>query len=360
MERGLQGMLAALCLVVAVMAVGAAEAKQETKPWCGVHLMIPNPKGLPLLKRAIAEVMAPLGINVLVLEVDYSFDYKSHPEVKNGTDVITKEQARDLAALCKEKGVRLIPQFQCLGHQSWDKFTGPLLTQHPEFDETPQIPKDNPKIYCRSWCPLHPDVNPLVFDLMDELIDAFKADALHVGMDEVFLIASDQCPRCRGKKPADLFAKAVLDYHQHLVKKRKVTMLMWGDRLLDDATMGYGEWESSNNGTAGALSKLPKDIVMCDWHYELRQDYPSIAYFQKQGFRVWPSTWKDVKAAQAQIDCAYKSPTAKMLGELFTTWCSTDHLCRALLGETDPSLKDAQPVAETLRKGMERLKSMKR
>ena len=44
----------------------------------------------------------------------------------------------------------------------------------------------NKGIYCREWDPLNPKVNEIVFKLMDEIVDAFKADALHVGMDEIF------------------------------------------------------------------------------------------------------------------------------------------------------------------------------
>ena len=95
-------------------------------------------------------------------------------------------------------GIRLIPQFNCLGHQSWSKTTLPLLTKYPEFDETPGQFPGNTNIYCRSWCPQHPEVNQLVFALVDELVDAFEADAFHVGMDEVFLIASEHCSRCKG------------------------------------------------------------------------------------------------------------------------------------------------------------------
>ena len=38
------------------------------------------------------------------------------------------------------------------------------------------IPKDNRNIYCRSWCPLHPKVNPIVFALIDELIDGDRGE----------------------------------------------------------------------------------------------------------------------------------------------------------------------------------------
>ena len=73
---------------------------------------------------------------------------------------------------------------------------------------------------------------------------------------------------------------AVNDLHAHLVHDKKMTMLMWDDRLLEDKTMGYGKWESSDNGTAPAIDQVPTDIILCDWHYELRDHYPSVSYFQ--------------------------------------------------------------------------------
>jgi hypothetical protein len=183
---------------------------------------------------------------------------------------------------------------------------------------------------------------------MDELLDAFEADAFHVGMDEVFLIASDQCPRCRGKDPAELFAKAVNDYHAHLVGRRGVEMLMWGDRLLDDAVTGYGKWEASQNGTAPAIDKIPQDIIICDWHYGLRQAYPSVLYFQQKGFRVVSASWKDKQAALAFLDYARRTATERWLGHMGTTWVDGAEFAKALLG--DPSASDtARQAAETLR-----------
>jgi len=342
-----------LCLALVIAAAAEDKTTQgkpppATRPWRGVHLMAPDAAELPLVKRAITEALAPLGVNVIVLEVNYKFAWESHAELR-AAGALTKDQARDLAALCRQHSIRLIPLFNCLGHQSWARHTAPLLAQHPELDETPQIPLDNPGIYCRSWCPQHPQVNQIVFALMDELLAAFAADALHVGMDEVFLIASDQCSRCRGQDPAKLFAKAVNDYHRHLVEEKKVTMLMWGDRLLDDKEMRYGQWESSRNGTAAAIDLIPKDIVICDWHYEAREAYPSVPYFQKKGFRVWPSSWRNQPAALAFLNYARQHAGDKLLGHLCTTWTGSAQLARVLLGETDPSLKQPQEIVGTLR-----------
>ncbi len=309
--------------------------------------------GVPILKRAIAEGLAPLGVNVLILEVNYGFDFQSHPELRDGRR-LSREDARALAACCREHKIRLIPQFNCLGHQSWSNNVFPLLKKYPQFDETPNLPA-GAKIYCRSWCPSNPEVMPVVTALLDELIDAFQADALHVGMDEVFLIADEQCPRCKGKPTAELFAKAVNDLHEHIVGKRKLTMLMWSDRLLDDAVMHYGKWESSANGTAAAIDRVPKDIIMCDWHYEMREHYPSVAYFQQKGFRVLPSSWKNPKAALAFLEDAHRDATPRMLGHMGTTWVGAPDFCRALLDETPEASASARGAAQALRDCMAKL-----
>ncbi len=305
-----------LAVCWALVSVGSAWG--QTKPWLGVHVLMTS-RNQTLQLTETVESLAKAGINTLVTEINYGYEFTSHPELRAGNPS-TAEDIAKLVATCRQHGIRLIPQFQCLGHQSWSKHTYPLLIQHPEFDETPGTYPNNEGIYCRSWCPLHPEVNPIIFDLMDELIAVFKADAFHVGMDEVFLIGEDDCPRCKGKDKAELFAKAVNDYHQHLVGKHKLDMLIWGDRLIDSKKIPYGKWEASANGTAGAIDLIDKDIIICDWHYEPRVSYPSVPMFLEKGFRVWPASWKKIDGAKALIDYSRSLDNEKMIGHLNTIW----------------------------------------
>ena len=344
-----------LLIVLLGPALASAQGPSSTKDtWRAVHIMSPGHDGVGQLLRTINEGLAPLGVNVLVLEVNYGFAFQSHPELRSESP-LTRDDARELVTCCHENHIRLIPQFNCLGHQSWGKNVFPLLKTYPQFDETPNLPEDA-KIYCRSWCPSDPALMPVVTALLDELIDAFEADALHVGMDEVFLIGDDQCPRCKGKPTAELFAKAVNDLHDHVVGKRKLTMLMWSDRFLDDAVMHYGKWESSANGTAPAFDHVPKDIIMCDWHYEMREHYPSVAYFQEKGFRVLPSSWKNPKAAIAFLEDAHKGATERMLGHMGTTWVNANDFGKALLDPESGASASAKGAAESLRNCMKALK----
>ena len=190
-------------LLMSVSMVSQGCSTDAAKPWLGVHVMLGSRGQTAALTEAVGP-LADAGINAIVAEINYGFEFQSHPELRSDNPS-SKEQIRQLVAECRKHKIRLIPQFQCLGHQSWSEHTFTLLTKYPQFDESPGLYPKNKGIYCRSWCPLHPEVNPIIFSLMDELIDAFEADALHVGMDEVFLIGEDACPRCKGKDKGGAF-----------------------------------------------------------------------------------------------------------------------------------------------------------
>lgn len=296
--------------------------------WRGAHVFLRGSAGVAELVSALPALEAA-GLNALIVEVNFDFAFESHPELRGSPNPVTRTDAARLARSCRERGIRLIPMFNCLGHQSWAKRTFPLLTKYPEFDETPGQFPENQGIYCRSWCPQHPGVNAVVFPLLDELLNAFEADALHVGLDEVFLLASEHCPRCRGGDPAALFARAVNDLHAQLVDRRGVELLIWADRLLDGRATGLGEWEAAKNGTHPAIDLIPKDVILCDWHYEPLAKYPgkptnyvSVPILIEKGFRVWPSGWKEVAAVTAFVDSAsvQRKSSDRVLGYLATTW----------------------------------------
>src|SRR6185503_309132 len=124
---------ASLWLILMLLSVRPVDAKQ----WRAVHLLDYNTdSALDGLGQNL-EALAKQGINVIILEVDYNFDFKSHPELRRGTNPITRDGARRFAALCKKFNIRLIPEFQSLGHQSWKAETFSLLTVYPTFDLTP-------------------------------------------------------------------------------------------------------------------------------------------------------------------------------------------------------------------------------
>ena len=286
----------------------------------GVHLLdYTSDQALSTLADDL-DGLKRLGVNTLFLEVDYHFDFKSHPELIQTEQPITKKGAEKFAKLCAEKGMKIIPQFQCLGHQSWEKNTWKLLEVYPELDLTPGAFPNNDSIYCREWDVMNIRVNQIVFPMIEEIIAAFNSDGVHLGMDEVFLLGSPKSPSTVGKDPAFLFGKTIREFHQYFTVRKHKQLYIWGDRLIDGPKYGYGKWESSFNGTAAAIDSIPKDIIICDWHYNQQKKYPSVDLFLEKGFRVLPSSWKDADAAEALIRYSFAKQNENMLGHLFTLW----------------------------------------
>jgi hypothetical protein len=313
--------------VVAIPLVLAATPSVRATPDFpvrGLHLSAPAKNDLPQALVFLREVLPAQGVNTLILEFDFNFNFQSRPEFAE-PGALGANEVRQIVAVCREQGIQLIPQINCLGHQSWDRHTGRLLQKHPEFDETPGKYPDNKGIYCRSYCPYHPGVHGVLFPLIDELARVCQAKAFHVGMDEVFILADPDCPRCQGKDPAIVFADEVKTLRAHL-KKIGCRMWMWSDRFLDGKATRLGEWEASENGTQAAIGLVPKDIVMCDWHYETAPETPR--FFAEKGFDVVACPWRKPTVALAQLGhlrglrgSKDRKVARHALGVVQTTWC---------------------------------------
>ena len=281
-----------------------AEPIDELIPVRGLVIEAPNHGEMNEFLKFVEGELVPAHFNLLVLRVDWNYAYETHPELRDPGN-LTKEDIKRIVAVCRKRGIRLVPQINLLGHQSWAKQTHALLRNYPEFDETPSVLTENysewpnpDRLYCKSYCPLHPDVHKIVFDVVDELCDVFESDAFHAGMDEVFYLGEDECPRCKGRDKSELFAREVTVIRNHLAEKGRQLMI-WGDRLLDGRSTGLGEWEASYNDTWRAIDLIPKDVFICDWHYE-RADLTGV-YFAMKGFPVVSCGYRDPTLCEQQI-----------------------------------------------------------
>ena len=323
---------------------------QEILPIRGLAIAVPDKENVDRFVKFIDEEFPPRKINTLVLRVDYKYQYRSHPElVTDGA--LSSEEINKIVRVCQKHNIDLIPQINLLGHQSWHSELGMLLTVYPEFDETPgvQLPEkyewpNEDGLYCKSYCPFHPEVHRVVFDLVDEIVAAFQADAFHAGMDEVFYIGHEECPRCNGRDKAELFAGELTKIRNHLALTNK-KLWIWGDRLLDGKTTGLGMWEASMNNTHRAIDMIPKDIMICDWHYQ-RAD-PTAAYFAIKGFDVVTSSWRKGEVAKEQMALMEtlkknsKEEIAQHLkGMVHTSWGSVSSFLDKFYAPLDVTLED--------------------
>ena len=313
----------------------------KNKPIKAVHLRINESGVTDKLISYMREGLAPLGINLLCLEFNPGYNYRCFPEMADGS--FGREDAKKVAAAAKELGIQIVPLFMCLGHQGWRYDKNNLLKLHPEFCEMPHIPDDLEEkqkdtydlvFYCHSWCASNDDVYKYVFPMIDEIMEDFGADCVHVGMDEVFHLAESTCPRCSGKTRPELFARTINILHDHIVKEKGWQMMMWGDRLNNAKVFGYHAWEGDIWDTWKAVDLIPKDIILADWHYDMNEKgFPGIESFLEKGFTVLPAGWRDLKQTRFLLDEALKySASAKqknysgtMAGMMITCWSEANN-----------------------------------
>ena len=173
----------------------------------------------------------------------------------------TQDEIRGLIAYARERGIRVVPEFDLPGHSTaW--FVG-----HPEFASGP-----GPFTIERRWGIFDPAFDPTnekVYKFLDEFIGEmaklFPDHFFHVGGDEVNGKAWDANPKIQEFIRAhDLKGNAGLQLYfnkklQGIVSKHGKSMVGW-DEVLDPT--------------------LPKDIVIQSWRGQA-----SLAEAAKQGYR---------------------------------------------------------------------------
>ena len=330
-------------------------------PWKtkGIVLTAPLSDELDDVIKFIDEYLAPRGFNMIVMQVRYRYQFKRHPEVW-GYDPLSLEDVKKLLDVCRKNNIKLVPKMNLIGHQSGfhneptdgilhghnqvlpDTKDG-LLRAYPDFDEQ----KDTMEIlYSRSICLSSIGARTVVCELIDELMDVFEADMIHIGCDEVF--NAGLCPECSKKSRAELISDWINSLNEH-IKKRGGKTLIWGDRLLSTDT-GYNRWESSDNGSDSAIDMLSRDIIICDWHYDKYEKYPSVDIFANKGFKIMISPWRDKESLDGFVSYAKNHDTGHINGILMTTWCGSGDLAKRLLYGENGRWIHTEQIAATIEK----------
>lgn len=312
-------------------------------PWKtkGIVLTAPLTDELDDVVKFIDEYLAPRKINLIVMQTRYRYQFKRHPEVW-GYDPLSKEDVKKLLAVCRKHGIKLVPKMNLHGHQSGVPNTPTdgilhgrddvkphmrdgLLRAYPDFDEHREM--SNSPLRC--ICTKNQAAQMVVCELIDEMMEVFESDTIHIGCDEVFRMA--ECPVCVHIPKAKLFADWITLLHDH-VASRGGKIMMWGDRLLSSKETGYNNvFDASEEGTDEAIHNIPKDIIICDWHYPVYEKYMSVDVFAREGFEMLLSPWWDQEAIDAFLTYAKEHDQGHILGLLATTWCGSGDLAKRLL-----------------------------
>ncbi len=250
--------------------------------------------------RAMVDLLAAYRYNTIILEIGGAMEYRRHGEINeawaafcadmhrysgrahevqrgypwekdsihcdNGDgDILTQDECRDLAAYCRARGLEVIPECPTMSHSDY------ICLAHPELREREEDP------YPDTYCPRHPDVYPLVFDLLDEVIEVFAPRRMNIGHDELYTVGI--CPRCKDADPVDLYVEDIRTLRDYLAG-RGIETLMWGEKLLcavdPDNGKRYGGWcdAKTRHGVTykwpdlwPCRDKMPSGVTFLHWYW---------------------------------------------------------------------------------------------
>ena len=151
-----------------------------------------------------------------------------------------------------------------------------------------------------TYDPADDNVYRLVFDYLDEIIETLNPKAIHIGHDELAGYSNISTNHTgigtSEALSADMFLKDILILHEYL-KDKGIEVWMWGDMLIAkeefvDMEPLYLHGDLPGYG-ATLRGRIPKSIVICDWHYSGKMtEFPTIDAFKNEGFKVVGVTWK--------------------------------------------------------------------
>ena len=298
----------------------AEVADRPGLPFRGIHLCYCEETAEIQLEKMI-RLAAACKYNYAVLEFWGTFPYERHPEFQWDSKRGNREFLKRLIRLGQEQGITLIPQINLLGHASGASIsTGKhvVLDRHPEYG-----PLFEPGGW--TWCLSNPWVRELQTELMEEVLELFgPVPFFHLGFDEAFNAAV--CSECSARPFPELFLDHILFLHDFL-KSHQVRMILWHDMFLELDPSRWGDNIIPDRNRANPheiLEKLPRDIVLADWHYNapeegrpIRELWPTADHFSSLGFSVLLCPWRDGRGI---LTMAEKASVCRLDGILQTTW----------------------------------------
>ncbi len=317
------------------------------KPVRGVHVYLPAREDIPFFKNYI-KTMAHFKINTLIIEVGGGMRLDRHPEIniawenfcrafydmgdpmlKYGEQVplgpkgrfqasvhtelggggwLSKEEVKDLVEFARSHFMNVVPEIQSLSHAYYMVLAHRDIAEIPEADWPDSYDPSNPKSY------------ELLFEVIDEYLEVFRPEWVHIGHDEW---------RAGVKgNTGELFGQDVLKIYRYL-KSRGVGTMMWADHLVSGHNMKSripeapekGVWYAypSTEGAAEIIAAEAKDILMLNWSWGV--DPTSDDQLKNHG---WQQIFGNFSGSRQYEQWPKRLAREDVLGAEISTWCLAD------------------------------------
>ncbi|MBI3987211.1 MAG: family 20 glycosylhydrolase [Lentisphaerae bacterium] len=190
--------------------------------------------------------------------------FPSHPELAR-RDAFQPDEMRDFVRKAGKLGLEVIPEIESFGHTR-------CITAHPAFRHL----GDRGGNAFTAIDPDHPDTFRVLDDLFRDASRLFESPIVHAGLDEVDISGLPRYRRLPKAEHWKVFARH-MKWVLGCIRSHGKRPAMWGDHVLSAPQLA---------------SRIGRDVLIFDWHYDPGITPASLEFFRKKGFEVWgaPST----------------------------------------------------------------------
>lgn len=274
-------------------------------PTRGVMLDVSRNKVPTLAQlKQTADLLAGLKFNHLQFYTEHAFAYKGHEEVWRDASPLTPEDVRELDAHCAARGIDLAANQNCFGHLA-------VFLKRPKYNHLAEIEGDNAWKFMHfdrrgpfSLCPILPESEAFVRDLLDQLLPCFSSRLVNIGCDETFDVGWGRSrravERAAGRSAGDQSAalsRARAELYFGFVNKVCAIVRAHGKRPQF--------WADIAMSRPDMLDLLPKDLIGLAWGYEPDARFAEeCRHLRAHGLEPWvcpgTSSWRTFTGRTAE------------------------------------------------------------
>ena len=208
----------------------------------------------------LAETLGAYKYNQLQLYTEHTFVFPSHPQIGAGSGSLSAEDILHLDRVCQERHIELVPNLQSFGHLR-------SMLRLPAYAQLDEVG------WQWSVAPAREETYHLFETLYADLLPNFTSRWLNIDCDETWDLATGQ-----SRALAEQLGGPEHVYLHHVLRLRELAgrfgrrIMMWADIL---------------NQHPELLGELPEDVLLLDWTYEARDEYPTARSLGATGREFW-------------------------------------------------------------------------
>ena len=201
--------------------------------------------------KSIIRVLAKLGMNVLMLYTEDTYEVADEPYFGIYRGRYTKEEIKEIDSYASVFGIELVPCIQTLAHLH-NALKWPGKENIKDSVDILEVGKEETYIFIEK--------------LLRSVKESFSTKRVHLGMDEAVSLGLGNYLKNNGYEKSSMLIKRHCKKVLDICKKLDLNPMMWSDMYIT-ANTGKGYYDIDDNVDCSLWEKPEKEVGLVYWDY---------------------------------------------------------------------------------------------